>query len=94
MQLLNVNILPKPLQFLDFFNVWPFTTRKICPIAHNCLSRFKIFYKYKVNPKTPIFLSNWRNFAKCGHTGPTTQSHHNCMKFNISTTAPLFGHRR
>ena len=44
-----------------FYNIWPFTTKKIG------LSRLKFLKIAKENPKK---LPMWPNFAKSGRTGP------------------------
>ena len=55
------------------FNIWPFATMKICPIAQKIgKSRFKILPNTLNKPsKFPKANKKWLNFAKSGHTVPT-----------------------
>ena len=61
-----------------FFNIWPFTRTKFCPVDSKiCLISFNILTNTKqFLTKWPEFFNispNWRNFVKSGHTGWTNQ---------------------
>ena len=71
------------------FNIWTFTTMKICPIALKmCKTRFNFFkllnQHQKRLSKTFKILPKWRNFTKSGRTEVS-----NVQVWNISLGSPL-----
>ena len=57
-----------------FFNIWPFGTTIICPMAIFWQSKFKILPNtlwrlWKIAKDIYLYYLKWQNYAKCGHAG-------------------------
>ena len=79
-----------------FFNLWPFTSLKICPVSH-CQSRCTSLPNQMFNinyPKPVKILKKRQIFAKSGHTSQaaTISIGQNKMdRFDVLNSVPRFG---